>query len=202
MTSGYGTCRCWNTSVRACTRRRSAPTSIVRVAASKVASSCGVRLVLASSATACARSPRAHPSRAWRHGLGEEPPIRVHEVMPGVRLWSREVVRDAGIRAPQQQVRHALGVARGVGDRDRPGVLDRQERSGGETETVMDRLQVAELCLEAEVDRCPIREPGPAEVVADDQMALAETCIPVTPGRYARLDRDGAPRSRRQHKPS
>ena len=93
-------------------------------------------------------------------------------------------------RAEQHEVADALGMARGVGDRDRAALRDAEQREPVELGGVDDGLEIRDQDVERGVGRVAVRQAAAARVVAMEAVALAERVEPGTPHRRLPVDVD------------
>ena len=94
----------------------------------------------------------------------------------------------AGVGRVQDQAGDALGVARGVHDREGPALRDTEEVELREPGGVDHGLQVPHPRLERDVLDIPIREAAAALVVPDHRVPLAQSLEPVPPQRAVPIE--------------
>jgi hypothetical protein len=87
----------------------------------------------------------------------------------------------AGIGAVERHMGHALGVADGIGKRDRTALGNAEQREAVEPRGVDDRLQIRDPRVERKVLHFPVGEAAAALVIADERVAPSQLVQPVAP---------------------
>ena len=113
-----------------------------------------------------------------REGVGVHLPVLVDDVPGGLDLGRLRIVRAAGVGAPEDELRDALGMACGVGDRHRAGVHEPKEREALDFEAVDNGLDVADKRLHGVVGHVALGEADAARVVADELCPVGERLVP------------------------